>query len=197
MRLDRLFYRLTYRFGRPRWDTDEPRPELEALVRSRPPGRALDLGCGTGANAVYLASRGWDVVGVDFAAEAIAKARGRALDAGADVRFLVGDVSRLAEAGVEGPFDLVLDIGCYHAIPAGRRDAYAAGVAAVARPGADLYLAGIMEPPATWRLLGAPGIGGDELRKRFRDGFEVMEERRDGRFVVYHLVRLSRSREAV
>jgi SAM-dependent methyltransferase len=196
MRLDRLFYRTTYRFGRPRWDTGEPRPELEALIQSRPPGRALDLGCGTGADAVYLASRGWQVVGIDFAAEAVEKARNRTREEGSDVRFLVGDVSRLRDAGVEGPFDLLLDIGCYHAIPAGRRDAYAAEVAAVARPGADLYVAGIADPPVTWRLLGASGVNGDELRKRFGDRFEIAEERRDGRggFVVHHLVRRSDSR---
>jgi hypothetical protein len=94
---------------------------------------------------------------------------------------------------------LVLDIGCYHAIPADRRDAYAAGVAAVARPGADFYLTGIADPPATWRLLGASGVSGDELRRRFGDGFEVAEEPRDGRghFVVYHLVRRSESRAGV
>ena len=78
MRLDLLFYRLAYRFGRPRWDTAEPRPELEGLLPGRRPGRALDLGCGTGTDAIYLASQGWEVTGVDFVPEAIATARTRA-----------------------------------------------------------------------------------------------------------------------
>jgi len=128
MALDRILYRLAYRLGTPRWDTGGPQPELEQLVRGRAPARALDLGCGTGADAVYLAGHGWQTTGVDFAPEAIAAARKKAADAGVDAAFVVGDASRLADAGVRGPFDLLLDIGCYHTIPASRRDAYVAGI---------------------------------------------------------------------
>jgi cyclopropane fatty-acyl-phospholipid synthase-like methyltransferase len=190
MRLDLLFYRLAYRFGKPRWDTAEPRPELAALVHDRPPARALDLGCGTGASVLYLASRGWDAVGVDFAPEAIAAARDLAERAGVSATFVLGDVSRLDEAGVRGPFGLLLDIGCYHAVPADRRDAYAAGVAAAARPGADFYLAGISDPPWSWRLLGAGGVTGEEIRQRFGPAFDLAGQQQLGsRFVAYHLVR--------
>jgi SAM-dependent methyltransferase len=193
MRPDLFFYRLAYRFGKPRWDSTEPRPELKELLQDCPPGRALDLGCGTGTYAIYLAKQGWDTLGVDFVPEAIATARARA--AGSTASFVAGDVTRLRRAGVAGPFDLIIDIGCYHAIPVGRRDAYAAGVAAVARPGADLYLAGITDPPATWRLLGARGVSAGELRHRFGADFDLAEERTAGpagrvsQFVLYHLVR--------
>ena len=89
----------------------------------------------------------------------------------------------------------MMDIGCYHAIPARLRDAYAAEVAAVARPGADFYLAGIADPPATWRLLGAQGVSAAELRRRFGADFDLADERTAGpagrvpHFVLYHLVR--------
>ncbi len=190
MRLDLLFYRLAYRFGKPRWDSAEPRPELEALVRDLVPGRALDLGCGTGASVLYLASRGWEAVGVDFAPEAIAAARENARRAGVNAAFVLGDASRLDEAGVQGQFDLLLDVGCYHAIPAGRRDTYAAGAAAAARPGADFYLAGIGDPPASWRLLGAGGVTGADIRSRFGASFGLAGQQELGsRFVAYHLVR--------
>ncbi|HLN06788.1 MAG TPA: methyltransferase domain-containing protein [Acidimicrobiales bacterium] len=195
MRLDSLFYRVAYRFGKPRWDTGEPRPELEALVDGREPRRALDLGCGTGANAIWLDQHGWKVVGVDYVAEAIEAAKARALTAGSSARFVLGDVTHLRTVEVGGPFDLVMDIGCYHAIPANLRDAYTAEVAAVARRGADFYLAGISDPPATWRLLRAQGVNAAELRRRFGTNFDLADERaigpvgRASQFVLYHLVR--------
>jgi Methyltransferase domain len=82
MALDRILYRLTYRLGVPRWDTGKPQPEPEQLVPGRPPGRPLHLGCGTGADAIYLAGHGWEAVGIDFAPEAIAAAKKKAADAG-------------------------------------------------------------------------------------------------------------------
>ena len=189
MRLDRMLYRLTYRADSPRWDTGVPRPELADLVDGRAPGRALDLGCGTGTDALYLAGRGWETTGIDFAPEAITAARKKADDAGVKAVFVVGDASRLPEAGVRGPFDLLLDIGCYHTIPAGRRDAYVAGAAEAARPGADFYLAGIADPPRLWRLLGAAGIPAGEIRSRFGPYFRLADQQRTGPLVAYHLVR--------
>ena len=118
MRLDAVFYQLSYRFASPRWDTGTPRPELVELVAGRRPGRALDLGCGTGTNAVYLARQGWEVVGVDFSPLAIETARKRGLASGSSTSFVTGDVTDLARAGVRGPFDLVVDIGCYHTLTA-------------------------------------------------------------------------------
>jgi SAM-dependent methyltransferase len=193
MRLDAIFYRLAYRSGRPRWDTGKPRPELRDLVGTG--GRALDLGCGTGTDAIFLAQHGCQVVGVDFVPEAIATANERAHDVGASATFVLGDVTRLRALGVRGPFDLVIDIGCFHGIPAGRRDAYVAEVAAVTRPGADFYLAGVAQPPATWRLLGASGITEEEVRRRFGDQFELKDAvaaggtGRAAAFVRFHLMR--------
>jgi SAM-dependent methyltransferase len=195
MSIGSLFYQLAYRSGRPRWDSTEPRPELVELAQGRLPGRALDLGCGTGTDSIYLASQGWEATGVDFAPQAIAMAKSRAAASGSSASFAVGDVTRLREAGVRGDFDLVVDIGCYHGIPAGRRDAYVAEVAAVTKPGADLYLAGVSNPPAAWRLLGARGINADDLRRRFGAYFDLVDERkagpigRAGSFVLYHLLR--------
>ena len=99
MRIDSLFYRLTYRFGRPRWDSTEPTPGLTELMQHRPPGRALDIGCGTGTNTLYLARQGWDAAGVDYVPGAIATARSRAAASGSAARFTTADVTRLREAG--------------------------------------------------------------------------------------------------
>src|SRR2546430_1172357 len=102
----RLWFGLWYWMPRrPPWDTGITPPEVERFVASHPPGRAIDLGCGTGTNAVYLARHGWSAVGVDFAGRAIAKARRRTRDAGAPRTFFVWDGA--APEG-PGPFGLAL-----------------------------------------------------------------------------------------
>jgi methylase of polypeptide subunit release factors len=71
-----IWWNLPYLLGQPRWDTGITPPELIELVESGqvPPGRALDIGCGTGTNAVFLAQRGFEVVGTDVAWLAIRRA---------------------------------------------------------------------------------------------------------------------------
>jgi len=159
----RLLFDLRYRLGRPRWDTGVTPPELVAFVESegRTPGRALDLGCGTGTNVVYLARHGWDARGVDFSPRAIALARRRARDAGLDPeRFRVADVTRMPDLGP--PFDLALDMGCLHSVPADGRGAYAAGLVARLRPGAA-YLLYAFCPPDPY------GIARDDVERLFPD----------------------------
>ncbi|HXX89007.1 MAG TPA: class I SAM-dependent methyltransferase [Acidimicrobiales bacterium] len=191
----RAFYRFAYRAGRPRWDAEGPHPALVSLVGARTPGRALDLGCGTGADASFLAAQGWQVVGVDFAPEAINEARARQRPGTPAPTYVVGDVTQLRSLGVEGPFELVIDVGCYHGIAAGRRDAHATEVAAVTCAGADLFIAGIAHPPATWRLLGARGLDPSDVIRRFGSHFDLVGQEemqgvgRHARFVLLHLVR--------
>lgn len=109
----RLFFNFFY-LGSPPWDTGITPPELEDYIQNHPPGRALDLGCGTGTNTITLAKHGWEVTGVDFVGRAIRTARRRASEAGLEVSFLVDDVTRLEQ--IIDSFDLVLDIGCFHSL---------------------------------------------------------------------------------
>lgn len=135
-----------YRIGAP-WD-GPPRPELVALVERgvltpahQAPGRAVDLGCGTGANLLYLAQHGFDSTGIDFSTTALRTARKRADAAGlgGQVRFVEGDLTANEIPGVAGPFDLLVDYGTLDDLdPAGRR-AMATLVAKLSRPG-SLFL---------------------------------------------------------
>jgi len=118
--LRRLFFNLWY-YRRPPWDSEITPPELLEFLQAHPPGKVLDLGCGTGTNLVTLAKEGWQVMGVDFAWRAVTKARQRLKQAGLVGEVLVGDVARVKVAGV---FDLVLDIGCYHGLPVQSRLEY-------------------------------------------------------------------------
>jgi 2-polyprenyl-3-methyl-5-hydroxy-6-metoxy-1,4-benzoquinol methylase len=111
--LKRLSFDLSY-YRQPVWDTGIIPPEVDAFIRSRPSGSALDLGCGTGTASIALAQAGWRVTGVDFASRAIALARRKAARAGVKVDWKIQDVLHLR--GISGPFDLVLDIGCFHGL---------------------------------------------------------------------------------
>jgi ubiquinone/menaquinone biosynthesis C-methylase UbiE len=105
-----LPYKLMYRFGVAPWEwRDVPetwRPLLEGPTALEP-GRALDIGCGTGRDAVYLTKQGWRVTGIDFAEDALAKARKRAADEGVEVEWVQGDIGRVGELGLEPGYSLL------------------------------------------------------------------------------------------
>ena len=109
------------------WDTQITPPEVLDFINQTQPGRALDLGCGTGTNAVTLTQHGWQAVGVDFSPKAIAKARKRAAQQALHIEFHIGDVSDLGF--LQGPFDYVLDIGCLFTLSPEQQMRYAGEVA--------------------------------------------------------------------
>jgi len=168
----RLAYRWMYRTGRTPWDTGVTPPEVVDLIEgpdALPPGRALDLGCGTGTNAAYLAEHGWDATGVD--AEPIAIERARAKLAGAaNARALLGDVTDLDALRLEPPFDFALDVGCFHSIERARRDAYAAGVGSLTRPRSTLFVFAFARRRTLTRL----GVTPAEMATRFAPWFRPL-----------------------
>lgn len=133
----RLEYHLWY-YRRPPWDTGLTPPELEEFVRQNRPGRALDLGCGSGTNMIHLVKAGWQVTGVDFAWRAVRLARRRLEQAGIQAEVLLGDVTDLGD--VRGLFDLILDIGCYHSLPPERRSLYQRNVERLLADGGTFLL---------------------------------------------------------
>ena len=119
--LRRIYFNFLY-FGDPPWDTQISPPELMDFIENTPPGRALDLGCGTGTNVITLAKHGWQVTGVDYVGRAIRKAEKKAEKAGVAVKFVIDDVSKLEN--ISGKFNFILDIGCYHSLDASDQDSY-------------------------------------------------------------------------
>lgn len=111
--VSRLIFNLWY-LSSPPWDTGISPPELVEFIQSHPPGKALDLGCGTGTNAITLAQTGWQVTGIDFANRAIRLGILKAKQAGVQVDLRVGNVTDIHI--ISGTFDLVLDIGCFHSL---------------------------------------------------------------------------------
>jgi cyclopropane fatty-acyl-phospholipid synthase-like methyltransferase len=157
------FFERAYRSGRTPWDTGITPPEVVEEVSAMEPGRALDLGCGTGTNALWLAQHGWTAVGVDFSSLAIESARRKA-DWTSGVEFVEGDVTQLDQLGVNGPFDLVLDIGCFHSVPTRRRDDYVRQVSAVTEPGARMMIYAF---GGRFRWPGSTRTREPEIRRRF------------------------------
>src|SRR5439155_4575921 len=100
----------------PLWDIDRPADELQNLVKAgavRSCHRVVDLGCGSGSDAIYLASKGLDVTAIDIAPTALSQAQEKARQMGVSVRWLLADV--LAPPHLE-PFDFIYDRGCYHVV---------------------------------------------------------------------------------
>ncbi len=120
-----MVFNLSYIFH-PRWDTGIPAPELVRFLQERVPGNAIDIGCGTATNLLYLAQHQWTVTGLDYAPLAIRKARNKLK--GYPATLLVADVARLRLLDLPGPYDLALDMGCFHSLSDKDRKAYVLGL---------------------------------------------------------------------
>lgn len=121
------------------WHSDDPDRFLQEVVAERgPPGRALDLGCGTGSYAVWLAKQGYAVTGIDVIPEALAFARRRSEAENVAVTWLEADLFAWDQPA---PFDLVLDSGCLHSLIGGSLPAYKRKILQLVRlGGGDLVL---------------------------------------------------------
>ena len=152
--------------GRTPWDTHVTPPEVMEFIARTPPGKALDLGCGTGTNAITLARHGWRVTGVDFIPKAILAARAKAAGSGSAIDFLVASVTDLSV--LSGSFDYALDIGCLHALKADDRGRYAANLSRLLRPRAWYMLYAWL--PRPWGG-GVPGISPEEVGSLLQGDF--------------------------
>jgi SAM-dependent methyltransferase len=192
------FYEFTYRYFRAPWDIGA-REELVSLVKSGriQPGRAIDLGCGTGANALYLAEKGFEVTGVDYAEAAIEKARARSRQASTPVNFIVDDLTNLRH--VSGTFDFLLDYGVLDDLRLYQRELYLRNMLPLTHSGSQYLLWGFEYPMRWWEncvpFYDVPFYPG-EIEQRFGPYFDI--EKMAGKldyskwppgYAVYHMTR--------
>jgi SAM-dependent methyltransferase len=166
-----------YRSGTPPWETGRPSSELQRVLAENKiqPCRVIELGCGTGINAVWLAQQGFDVSAVDFNRLAMEKARARAKAAGATVNLVLADVLNLAEEFE--PFPLFFDRGCYHVV---REIDVAANVRTLQRvtaPGSlGVILCGNAKEPHE-KGQGPPVVSAEQMHAELEPAFEIVRLR--------------------
>jgi ubiquinone/menaquinone biosynthesis C-methylase UbiE len=161
------------------WDTGRPSTELARVLDTGviPAGRTLELGCGSGTNAVYLAKRGFTVTAVDLSSLALEQASQRAKQAGVEVTWVEGDVTKLPDLGP--PFDFVFDRGCYHGVRRSNLAGFLETLRRVTGSGSKyLVLAGNANEP---HEVGPPQVHEHELRQEL-GGLFTFDDLREFRF---------------
>ena len=161
----------SYRDGPAPWDIGQPQPAVVRLASEGGfAGVVLDAGCGTGENALHVASLGLPVLGIDVAETAVAIARAKAEDRGIKVEFAVADAFQLTR--LERRFETVLDCGLFHTFDGEERSEYVASLASVTEHGGALYVLCFSD---VGPVAGPYPISQEELRAAFNPstGWEV------------------------
>jgi len=157
-----------YYADRPPWDIGRPQSAFVAAAAAIR-GRVLDLGCGTGDLAIWLAEQGRIVTGIDFLAAPLELARAKAAARGVAVNFLQMDA--LAVGAIPERFDAATDCGLFHAFDDSGRAAYVAALAKLLEPGSRLFILCMSDSePGTH---GPRRVSAAEIRAAFRDGWKV------------------------
>jgi SAM-dependent methyltransferase len=167
----------SYASGQLPWDTGEPEPLLVEFLTSGAiaPSPALEIGAGTGTNAIWMAEHGFDVLGVDVAPVAVERANAKV--GGRTLRCRFAALDFLAAPAPGGPFQFVFDRGCFHVFDEpGERQRFAAHVAAVLAPnGLWLSLIGSTEGPP--REVGPPRRSARDIALAIEPALEIVELR--------------------
>jgi ubiquinone/menaquinone biosynthesis C-methylase UbiE len=156
--LRKHYFNLLYLFSEPPWDTGVSPPELLDFIEHHPPGNAIDIGCGTGTNVITLAQSDWKVTGVDFAPHAIKIAKHKLRRGGIRAELVVRDATNLN--GITGPFDLALDIGCFHGLR-GKKADYLSELDRILAPGGHWLMYGFFKPDTDQT---SPGLAEADLK---------------------------------
>jgi len=173
--LKNLLFDLWYRFGKPPWIIDQAQPDLIAAVEKGEVcgPTVLDVGCGAGDNAIYLAGRGFDVTGVDVSAKAISIAKQKAREAAVDVTFITLDALKIGTLAKK--FDTVIDFGLFHNLK-GDRERYVRTLSDVCASKGQLLMSCFSDQAGEYavypRFYPQP-MSQDEIRASFSEGWKI------------------------
>ncbi len=157
--------------GTPPWDIGRPQAEIVRLAEAGEiRGRIIDIGCGTGENALYLAGLGHTTVGIDLSPTAITKARRKAESRRQKVAFVVGDALKLEELRIR--FDSAVDCGLFHTFSDEMRHIFTGSLRSVLKHGGTYFMLCFSEhEPADWG--GPRRVTQEEIRNTFGKGWRI------------------------
>jgi SAM-dependent methyltransferase len=157
------------------WESG-PRSELARLVTSGRlrPSRAIDLGCGSGANAIFLAAHGFDVTGVDYSPVGLERAR-RATPPSLSISWVHGDLTAPSIPGVSGTFDLLVDYSVLDDMRGPAQEAMAATVHRLSHPGSVFLMWCFYDEIPWWKRRGGrfPGVEAGAEHRLFGQTFDI------------------------
>ena len=156
-----------YRTSTPPWVIGEPQPAIVELERAgRIRGKVLDVGCGTGEHTILLTRLGYDVLGIDFAPEAVEQARRNAEAKGVGARFEVADAMNL---GDDPGYDTIVDSALFHIFDDVDRPKYVASLHNACRPDGTVHVLALSDAGRGF----GPQVSHDTIRAAFADGWEL------------------------
>lgn len=181
MSIDKTWFDDLYAQHDAPWVLGEAQPEIVRQERAGTiSGNVLDIGCGLGDNALHLAERGYDVLGIDFSEQAVQRARDNAAARSVAARFEVADALRFDRPNA---FDTIVDSALFHVFAGQDRVEYVRNLHRLCRPGGRVHVLVAAPPPPEHpgaEADGPPQVTVEELRAAFGRGWEIEELRATG-----------------